>query len=93
MPPQKPPEFKFPMHDMHLKQSFGNIKMACTLALIAPLLLYTFHNIPRKRKYRNFYSNYDPLDAFDRMMSGGYLASCPPGSGPKKDDKKDKKKK
>nr|XP_016993534.2 uncharacterized protein LOC108054932 [Drosophila takahashii] len=81
------------MHDMHLKQSFGNIKMACTLALIAPLLLYTFHNIPRKRKYRNFYSNYDPLDAFDRMMSGGYLASCPPGSGPKKDDKKDKKKK
>jgi len=27
------------------------------------------------------------------MMSGGYLSSCPPGSGPKKDDKKDKKKK
>ncbi|XP_043662678.1 uncharacterized protein LOC122626469 [Drosophila teissieri] len=93
MPAQKPPEFKFPMHDLHFKQTFRNLKMACTLALMAPLILYTLHNNPRKRKYRNFYSKYDPLDAFDRMMSGGYLASCPPGSGPKKDDKKDKKKK
>ncbi|XP_017115215.1 uncharacterized protein LOC108137811 [Drosophila elegans] len=88
MPAQKPPEIKFPMHNVHFKQTLGNLKVACTLALAAPLLLYTFRNNARKRKYRNFYSKYDPLDAFDRMMSGGYLSSCPPGSGPKKDKEK-----
>ncbi|KAH8391600.1 hypothetical protein KR200_002755, partial [Drosophila serrata] len=85
-----PPEFKFPMHNMHFKQSMGILRNACLLALGAPILLYMFHNAPHQRKYTSFYSNYDPLDAFDRMMSGGYINSFPPGSGPKK-DKKDKK--
>lgn len=50
--------------------------------------------MPRKMKYKNFYSSYDPLDAFDRMQSGGYLTSCPKESkSDKKDDKKDDKKK
>lgn len=79
------------MHNVHFKQTIGNVKVACTLALIAPTLLYIFHNAPRKRSYRTFYSSYDPIDAFDRMMNGGYLDSCPPGSGIKKDDKKKKK--
>ncbi|XP_068151595.1 uncharacterized protein COX6CL [Drosophila tropicalis] len=86
------PQFKFPMHDIHLKKSLGNLKVACALALMAPLCFYAIHNLPRKMKYKNFYSNYDPMDAFDRMMNGGYLSSCPPGSGGKKKDDKKKKK-
>ncbi|XP_017151351.1 uncharacterized protein LOC108161574 [Drosophila miranda] len=87
------PVFKFPMHDTHLNKSLRNLKVACVLALVAPICLYVLHNEPRKAKYKTFYSHYDPMDAFERMMSGGYLSSCPPGSGGKKDkDSKDKKK-
>ncbi|KAH8233962.1 hypothetical protein KR032_008278, partial [Drosophila birchii] len=85
-----PPEFKFPMHDVHFKQTFGIVKKACLLSVIAPILVYICHNSPVQRKYRSFYTNYDPIDSFDRMMSGGYINSFPPGSGPKKDKKKDK---
>ncbi|XP_064553823.1 uncharacterized protein LOC135439125 isoform X2 [Drosophila montana] len=89
-----PPKIKFPIHDTHLKKSLSNLKTACVLALIAPLCYYMLHNLPRKMTYKNFYSNYDPLDAFDRMQSGGYLTSCPKESkSDKKDDKKDDKKK
>ncbi|KAH8240384.1 hypothetical protein KR038_010861, partial [Drosophila bunnanda] len=85
-----PPSFKFPMHNVHFNQTVGILKTACILSLIAPTLLYMFHNAPLKMKYKSFYSNYDPIESFDRMMSGGYINSFPPGSGPKK-DKKDKK--
>ncbi|XP_030377735.1 uncharacterized protein LOC115626491 [Scaptodrosophila lebanonensis] len=104
--PKKPlPNYKFPMHDTHLKKTLGNVRVACVLALIAPLLLYVFHNGPRKTKYKNFYSTYDPMTSFNRMQKGGYLTSCPGGGGggdkkkddkkkdEKKDDKKDDKKK
>ncbi|KAH8413941.1 hypothetical protein KR009_000633, partial [Drosophila setifemur] len=84
------PVIKFPIHNTHFKKCMANVKVACILALVAPVCLYALHNVPRKRKYKNFYSHYDPLDVVDRMINGGYLASCPPGSGPKKDEK-DKK--
>ncbi|XP_030555367.1 uncharacterized protein LOC115758749 [Drosophila novamexicana] len=88
------PKIKFPIHDTHLKKSLSHVKTACILALLAPLCYYMLHNMPRKMKYKNFYSSYDPLDAFDRMQSGGYLTSCPKESkSDKKDDKKDDKKK
>ncbi|KAH8281794.1 hypothetical protein KR054_003007, partial [Drosophila jambulina] len=86
-----PPEFKFPMHDLHFNKTIGIVRKAVVFALLAPTLVFMLHNAPRKRKYSTFYSTYDPIDAFDRMMSGGYIDSFPPGSGPKK--KKDKKKK
>ncbi|EDV31920.1 uncharacterized protein Dana_GF14300, isoform A [Drosophila ananassae] len=93
MPFNKPPEISFPIHNSHFNKTMANVKVACVLALTAPLLLYAFRNVPHKRKYKYFYSHYDPLDAFDRMMNGGYLESCPPGSGGKKDKDKDKDKK
>ncbi|KAH8269379.1 hypothetical protein KR018_010754, partial [Drosophila ironensis] len=86
----QPPEIKFPLHDVHFNKTLGIVRKACFLALLAPTIFYVLHNVPRKRKYQQFYSHYDPLDAFDRMMNGGYMESCPPGSGGKKDDK-DKK--
>ncbi|XP_034489363.1 uncharacterized protein LOC117793181 [Drosophila innubila] len=82
-------KIKFPLHDTHLKKSLGILRTACILSLIAPICFYVFHNVPRKNKYKTFYSTYDPIDAFDRMQSGGYLASCPKD---KKDSKNDKKK-
>ncbi|EDW63635.2 uncharacterized protein COX6CL isoform X2 [Drosophila virilis] len=88
------PKIKFPIHDTHLKKSLSHVKTACILALLAPFCFYMLHNLPRKMKYKKFYSSYDPLDAFDRMQSGGYLSSCPKESkSDKKDDKKDDKKK
>lgn len=45
--------------------------------------------MPRDNKYKYFYSTYDPIDAFDRMQTAGYLTSCPKE---KKDAKNDKKK-
>ncbi|EDW02858.1 uncharacterized protein LOC6562583 [Drosophila grimshawi] len=87
---EKPrPKFKFPMRDIHLNKSLRILKTACILSLVAPFCLYMLSNAPRKLKYKNFYANYDPMDAFDRMQSGGYLASC---SNSKSDDKKDKDK-
>ncbi|KAM8715544.1 hypothetical protein ACLKA7_002575 [Drosophila subpalustris] len=82
-------KIKFPLHDTHLKKSLGILRNACILAIIAPLCFYVFHNAPHKSKYKTFYSSYDPIDAFDRMQSGGYLTSCPKE---KKDSKNEKKK-
>ncbi|XP_023166251.1 uncharacterized protein LOC111596317 [Drosophila hydei] len=96
-PPLSPEQLKnvkFPMHNTHFKKMIKNLRTACCLSLLAPLMFYIFHNTPRKVKYRNFYTNYDPLDAFDRMKSGGYLSSCPAKEDNKEKEKeKDKKKK
>ncbi|KAH8341269.1 hypothetical protein KR059_001605, partial [Drosophila kikkawai] len=88
------PQFKFPMHNVHFNKTMGIVKNACLFSVLAPTIMYMLYNAPHQRKYRSFYSTYDPIDAFDRMMNGGYIDSFPPGSGPKaKKDKKDKKKK
>ncbi|TDG38941.1 hypothetical protein AWZ03_014637 [Drosophila navojoa] len=94
-PPPSPEEMKnikFPMHNTHLRKTLGILRTACYLSILAPLLFYVLHNAPRKMKYQQFYTHYDPLDAFDRMKSGGYFNSCP-AKEEKKEKGKDKKKK
>ncbi|KAH8404349.1 hypothetical protein KR222_002884, partial [Zaprionus bogoriensis] len=84
-------QFKFPMHDVYMKKAITNVKIAVTLSALSALVFYFWNNESRKLAYRTFYSNYDPMDAFDRMRSGGYLDSCPKESKEDKDkDKKDK---
>ncbi|XP_051864260.1 uncharacterized protein LOC117565178 [Drosophila albomicans] len=78
-------KIKFPIHDTHLNKIYGNLRNACILAVLAPLcFLWRVTILPHMNKYKSFYSNYDPMDSFDRMQTGGYLSSCPK----EKDDKK-----
>ncbi|XP_061397290.1 cytochrome c oxidase subunit 6C-1 [Musca vetustissima] len=69
---------KFPMHNVHFYKSLQNICIAVVLAFSAASSFNILHNMPRKQKYANFYTNYDPMVSFNRMMAGGYLDSCPP---------------
>ncbi|XP_005188954.1 cytochrome c oxidase subunit 6C [Musca domestica] len=69
---------KFPMHNVHFYKSMKNVAIAVVLALSASTAFNVLHNMPRKHKYANFYTNYDPMVSFYRMMEGGYLDSCPP---------------
>ncbi|XP_017849879.1 uncharacterized protein LOC108604787 [Drosophila busckii] len=84
--------YKFPMHGTHMRKTMGNVRTACILSLIAPLIFYFAHNVTQKNAYANFYSKYDPMYAFDRMKTAGYLDSCPKEEKCKDDKKKDKKK-
>ncbi|KAH8273817.1 hypothetical protein KR044_001152 [Drosophila immigrans] len=81
-------KIKFPIRDTHLNKTLGVLRNAVILAMLAPLCFYAMNNLPHTKKYKSFYSTYDPMLSIDRMQSGGYLFSCPK----EKEDKKDKKK-
>ncbi|XP_004536453.1 uncharacterized protein LOC101456971 [Ceratitis capitata] len=88
-PPKLPPQL---MHN-HRQMALRNVAVAVGSALFAAMAFHLLHNKPKKKKYRDFYSNYDPEKSFMRMAEGGYLHSCPPCS--LKDDEEgegDKKK-
>ncbi|XP_075156769.1 cytochrome c oxidase subunit 6C-like [Haematobia irritans] len=74
---------QFPMHHCHFYKSVKQICFGLVLSLSASTACYLLHNLPRKQKYANFYSTYDPMASFLRMKEGGYLDSCPPSSTPK----------
>ncbi|XP_073828609.1 cytochrome c oxidase subunit 6C-like [Musca autumnalis] len=71
---------EFPMHNVHFYKSLKSICVAVVLALSASTAFNVLHNMPRKHKYANFYTNYDPMASFNRMKEGGYLQSCPPST-------------
>ncbi|KAH8373682.1 hypothetical protein KR093_003283, partial [Drosophila rubida] len=80
-------KIEFPLHGTHLKKTLAIVRNACLLSLVASLCFHSMYNIQQINHYNRFYSNYDPIDAFDRMQSGGYLSSFPK----EKEDSKDKK--
>ncbi|KAI8121697.1 hypothetical protein FF38_06506 [Lucilia cuprina] len=83
------PKPQFPMHDYHLHKSLRTCVTAVGLSMASGLAYYFLHHLPLKAKYKNFYSNYDPMASFNRMMAGGYLSSCPaPSKGSNEKDKK-----
>ncbi|XP_011181986.1 cytochrome c oxidase subunit 6C-1 [Zeugodacus cucurbitae] len=91
-PPKLPPQLFF----NHRQMALRNVAVAAGSALFAALAFNLLHNKPRKKKYRDFYSNYDWEKSFLRMAEGGYLHSCPPCSlkdDEEKDDADKKKKK
>ncbi|XP_018798608.1 PREDICTED: cytochrome c oxidase subunit 6C [Bactrocera latifrons] len=87
-PPKLPPQLFF----NHRQMALRNVGLAVASALFAAMAFNILHNKPRKKKYRDFYSNYDPQKSFMRMAEGGYLHGCPPCSL-KEDDENDADKK
>ncbi|XP_017488891.1 PREDICTED: uncharacterized protein LOC108377141 [Rhagoletis zephyria] len=81
----------------HRQMALRNVTVAVASALFVAFTFNLLHNKPKKKKYRNFYSNYDAEKSFMRMAEGGYLHSCPPCSlksgEDDDDDGKQKKKK
>ncbi|XP_013098641.1 uncharacterized protein LOC106081310 [Stomoxys calcitrans] len=71
---------KFRMRHNHFYKSLKQICFGIVLSLSASGACYVLHSLPRKEKYANFYTNYDPMSSFTRMKEGGYLDSCPPTS-------------
>ncbi|XP_053947791.1 cytochrome c oxidase subunit 6C [Anastrepha ludens] len=89
-PAKLPPQ----LFNNHRQMALRNITVAVVSALFAGLTFNLLHNKQRKKKYRNFYNNYDADKSFMRMAEGGYLHSCPPCSLKEEENgEADKKKK
>ncbi|TMW45716.1 hypothetical protein DOY81_009204 [Sarcophaga bullata] len=85
------PKPKFPMHDMHFYKSLRIVYTACTLTVLSGVMYYYMQYAPLRAAYVDFYTTYDPVASFNRMMKAGYISAVPAPS--KGDDKpKDQKK-